>query len=68
MPLNTSLRHTPDDKLETPFREDVRNALDLDMFTRDFQIIAEIKRLKAVEKAATEAHEIVTNIIDTMKA
>lgn len=39
-------RSDPDGNLETRFRCDVRDALDMDMFTRDGQIIDEIKKLK----------------------
>ena len=46
-----NIRRTPNDQPETEFRDKVRDALDMDMFTRDFQIIDEIRKLKA--KAAS---------------
>ena len=41
-----NIRRTPNDQPESEFRDKVRDALDMDMFTRDSQIIEEIKRLK----------------------
>jgi hypothetical protein len=42
-------RHDPEGRLEGDFRRDVRDALGMDLFTRDASIIEEIKRLKRVE-------------------
>lgn len=57
---HTNDRVTPAGDIEGRFRREVRDALDMDIFTRDFQIIEEIKRLKAVEKyhQATASHQI----------
>jgi len=39
-------RYTPDMNLEQTFRGQVRDILDLDIFTRDEQIFEELRRLK----------------------
>ncbi len=46
---NINTRITPSGDIEDDFRLDVRLALDADIFTRDDQIIDEIRRLKRVE-------------------
>jgi hypothetical protein len=43
-------RLTPDREVEVHFRREVRDALGLDLFTRDDQILDEIRRLKRLEK------------------
>lgn len=44
---NLNDRRTPKGLVEDKFRREVRYALDLDIFVRDDQIIAEIEKLKA---------------------
>jgi len=48
-------RLTPDGNIEQDFRAQVRDLLDLDIFTRDFAIFEEIKRLKRVDQLRTKA-------------
>lgn len=45
-----NIRITPSGDVETTFRREVRLALDLDIFTRDDQIVDEVRRLKNVER------------------
>lgn len=50
MPQNSAtIRYTPNMEVESHFRLTIRNALDLDLFVRDYQIIEEIQRLKKIE-------------------
>jgi len=49
MPVDVNVRLTPDGVTETRFRREVRDILDLDLFTRDDQILAELRRLKKLE-------------------
>jgi len=51
---NPNTRYTPDGNIEPEFREQVREALDLDWGTRDQQILDEIRRLKRVEARVLE--------------
>lgn len=46
-PIN--VRHTPDGQVETNFRRQVRDALNLDEFTRDDVIVEELRKLKRLE-------------------
>lgn len=48
-------RITPSGEVETKFRREVRDALDLDIFTRDDQIVDEIRRLKRNEAEYAKA-------------
>jgi len=43
-------RYTPDMNLEQTFRGQVRDILDLDVFTRDEQIFEELRELKRIEE------------------
>lgn len=45
----TNERFTPDMNTETHFRQDVRDILNLDWSARDFAILEELRRLKAIE-------------------
>ena len=51
---DNNTRYTPDGNIEQKFRQQVRDALDLDWSTRDQQIIDEIRRLKRVEAGVLE--------------
>lgn len=46
---NPNVRHTPDGHVESWFRQQVRDILDLDPFTRDQKILDELRRLKRLE-------------------
>lgn len=52
---NLTDRLTPKGLVEGKFRREVRYALDLDIFVRDEQIIAEIERLKALNASSTRS-------------
>jgi hypothetical protein len=43
--------YDPEGNVESAFRVEVRDILGLDWSTRDFQILAELRRLKAVDVA-----------------
>lgn len=47
---NSNTRYTPDGHPESWFRQQIRDILDLDMFTRDHKILEELRRLKNVDK------------------
>jgi hypothetical protein len=49
---NNNIRYTPEGPQENEFRLSVRNALNLDVFARNDQIIDEIRRLKQLESAS----------------
>lgn len=44
--MDKNTRYTPDRDVENEFRREVRYALDMDVYSRDDQLIEEIKRLK----------------------
>jgi len=47
---DVNVRYTPDGRLESLFREQVRNILDLGWSTRTQQIFNELRRLKDIER------------------
>jgi hypothetical protein len=47
---NPNDRHTPDGHLESWFRQQVRDILNLDTFTRDQKILEELRRLKKLDE------------------
>lgn len=49
-------RLTPDGHTENKFREEVRDILNLDLFTRDYVIFDELRRLKVLERKLNEQH------------
>lgn len=50
--MNPNDRRDPDGNLESTFREQVRDALGVDQFTRDFEIIERIKWLRAFKEVS----------------
>jgi hypothetical protein len=62
-PVNERL--DPNGRLETPFRNEVRDLLNLDVFTRDDQIFDEIRRLKAIaESHRFEYRGVAVQVVD----
>ncbi len=56
-----NIRYTPEGPQENEFRLNVRDALGMDVFTRNDQILDEIRRLREVERDFISRSEEVAN-------